>query len=162
MFFFEELITAYPDAKVILSMRDTDSWYDSMIKTVVLMQRSKVLDCLQPFDSVLLGHFIPMMKIPWSAWLEGKEFEQIGKQKFRAQYELVRRMVSKERLLEYRVGEGWERLCEFLDVPVPDYDFPLANEQEAFGDRFQVMIGMAVQRCLIKCCRFWEALSLWV
>ena len=61
-------------------------------------------------------------------------------------------MVSKDRLLEYRVGEGWERLCEFLDVPVPDYDFPLANEQEAFGDRFHVMIGMAVQRCLIKCC----------
>lgn len=118
-------------------MCDIDSWYNSMIKTVVPVQRSKVLDYIQPLDSVVLGHFIPMVKILWSAWLEGKEFEQIRKQKFRAQYGLVRRMVPKERLLEYRAGEGWEKLCEFLDVPVPDYDFPSANEQEAFGDRFK-------------------------
>ena len=117
--FSEELIAAYPDAKVILSLRDIDSWYNSMIKTVVLARRSKVLGFLQPLDSLLLSHWYPMLKVMWSAWLEGKDFEEMGKQKFREQYELVRRIVPKERMLEYRVGEAWDRLCEFLEVPVP-------------------------------------------
>lgn len=55
-------------------------------------------------------------------------------------------MVPKERLLVFEVGEGWERLCQFLDVPVPEGPFPRVNESKAFGDRMAV-IG---KRALVK------------
>lgn len=36
--------------------------------------------------------------------------------------------IAPDRLLVYRVGEGWDRLCEFLEVPVPDQPFPRIND----------------------------------
>ena len=40
--------------------------------------------------------------------------------------------IPPERLLVYEPGEGWERLCAFLSVPVPDTPFPRENTTEAF------------------------------
>ena len=113
--FSEELVSAYPDAKVIWTIRDVDSWYNSMMKTVVPLQRpGHMLDYIGPSDRVLLKRWNAMRQSWWNGWLEGKDFEKIGKQKFQEQYETVRRLVQKQRLLEFTVGEGWERLCEFL------------------------------------------------
>jgi hypothetical protein len=82
-----------------------------MMKTVVPLQRPEhMLDYIGPFDSVLLSRWNAMRHACWNGWLEGKDFEEVGKQKFQEQYETVRRLVPKERLLEYKVGEGWERL----------------------------------------------------
>ncbi|KAL2045259.1 hypothetical protein N7G274_002342 [Stereocaulon virgatum] len=149
--FSEELISAYPDAKVIWTIRDVDSWYNSMMKTIVPVQQpGHMLDYIGPFDSVLFSRFNAMRHAWWNGWLEGKDFEKVGKQKFQEQYETVRRLVPKERLLEYKVGEGWERLCKFLEVPVPSYDFPNINEQETFRDRIQVAISLAMQRIMMK------------
>jgi hypothetical protein len=36
--------------------------------------------------------------------------------------------VPASRLLVYRPGDGWEPLCRFLDVPVPDEAFPHRND----------------------------------
>jgi len=47
----------------------------------------------------------------------------------------VGRTVPPEKLLIYRVEEGWEPLCNFLEVPVPDMPFPHKNTREAFGSR---------------------------
>jgi Sulfotransferase domain len=49
--------------------------------------------------------------------------------------EEVRRTVPADRLLEYRVGEGWEPLCAFLGVSVPDAEFPRLNDAAAFQER---------------------------
>jgi hypothetical protein len=46
---------------------------------------------------------------------------------FVAQYNMVRGIVSRERLLEWSVEDGWEPLCEFLGKPVPDEPFPHEN-----------------------------------
>lgn len=148
--FSESLIAAYPDAKVILTLRDVDSWYNSMMNSVIPVSRSKLMQVLMYFDPVLLGRWIPMINILFFAFFDGKPFEDVGKQKFREQYELVRRVVPKERLLEYRVGEGWDKLCSFLEVPVPDHPFPHTNEQKTFGERIDVMIGLALKRVAMR------------
>lgn len=55
--------------------------------------------------------------------------------KFNQHNEAVRHHVPPEKLLEYEVKEGWEPLCDFLDVPVPDEPFPRANTREVFRKR---------------------------
>jgi hypothetical protein len=50
-------------------------------------------------------------------------------------HEQVKQDVPPERLLVWEVGEGWEPLCEFLDVPVPDEPLPHANDRGEFVER---------------------------
>jgi hypothetical protein len=41
--------------------------------------------------------------------------------------------VPADQLLVYRPGDGWEPLCEFLEKPVPDSDYPRVNSTEEFS-----------------------------
>lgn len=47
----------------------------------------------------------------------------------------VRRTIAPERLLVWDVGEGWEPLCEFLELPVPDVPLPHINDRKEFLNR---------------------------
>jgi hypothetical protein len=46
----------------------------------------------------------------------------------------VKRTVPAERLLVWQPQDGWEPLCEFLDVAVPDEPLPNVNDSSAFVD----------------------------
>ena len=54
---------------------------------------------------------------------------------FEAHNKAVIDVIPADRLLVYEVKQGWKPLCEFLDVPVPDEDFPRTNHREEFWDR---------------------------
>ncbi|KAL9125084.1 MAG: hypothetical protein Q9217_005656 [Psora testacea] len=144
--FSEELIKAYPEAKVVLNLRNVDSWYESMIKSIVPLSRSPIMNILEPFDPVLLKRWNPMRRGLWTGFWQNQESEDMRKKVFVEHYDRVRRLVPRERLLEYKVGEGWGKLCEFLEVPVPCYDFPVTNDSSTFEDRINVLVGLAVQR----------------
>jgi hypothetical protein len=58
----------------------------------------------------------------------------------------VEETVSAERLLVWSVTDGWEPLCQFLEVPVPDAEFPRVNDSAQFGDRIIDGAIDAVQR----------------
>jgi hypothetical protein len=59
---------------------------------------------------------------------------------FQEHYDHVRSLVPKERLLEYRIGEGWEPLCEFLGEDVPDNEeFPRGNSTEDFQNALKLI-----------------------
>jgi hypothetical protein len=84
----------------------------------------------------------------WKALFLGS-FEKNGKSIYLEHYAEMKRLVPKERLLEYEVGkDGWEPLCEFLGVPVPEGAFPRVNETKAFGDRIEVMMKLRMGRML--------------
>ena len=51
-------------------------------------------------------------------------------------------MVPKERFLEWKVEEGWEPLCKFLDKDVPDEPFPHVNRS---GDGFNGRVAKAIE-----------------
>lgn len=57
----------------------------------------------------------------------------------------VRTVVPKEKLLEMRLGDGWEPLCEFLGVPVPDQPFPRANDSAALQQTAQSILLRVAQ-----------------
>ena len=59
-------------------------------------------------------------------------------------------MVPKERLLEYRVQDGWEPLCRFLDVDVPDAEFPRINDAAQFILAHRIMWWLGVGKLVAK------------
>lgn len=134
--FAEELVRAYPEAKVVLSNRDVDGWLKSMDATAGVVLRWKSWRWLAGWDAKLAG--------PW--WEHGKlvvpaaygtlnDFSAMGpaREAYGRHYERVRELVPKERRLEYEVGEGWGPLCEFLGVEVPlGVEFPRVNDREEF------------------------------
>lgn len=62
------------------------------------------------------------------------DFSQNGpaRQGFFDHYDTIRDACPKERLLEYEVSQGWEPLCKFLDLPIPDQPFPNINDADEF------------------------------
>ena len=137
--FYEELMERHPDAKVLLSVRDPERWYESARQTIYELSK---LSTGSPFSrlgfalisQLAFGGFKtgqgPMAKeIIFQGTFDGR-FEDkdhaIGV--FDRHNEEVQRRVPKERLLVYEVKEGWGPLCEFLGVEEPDKPFPHLND----------------------------------
>jgi hypothetical protein len=141
-FFYRELIEAYPDAKVLLGVRDSEAWARSMHDTIwglfyddVVIQHLSSARCL--IDPKWCG-YIELMKEMWqrAGLLNGEdttvEWMSSAVQRY---HEEVQRTVPSDRLLVWSVRDGWEPLCEFLEVPVPDTPFPHLNDSATFADR---------------------------
>lgn len=131
VFFWKELIARYPDAKVVLTERDPDRWYDSVSATIFSPQHR------QSLGSSPVGAIIG--KLSRSSWpgrgdgpIQGPPPRELMIEMFKAHNAEVRRTLPPERLLSYRVSEGWAPLCAFLGVAVPDEAFPHVNSTEEF------------------------------
>lgn len=131
--FAKELIEAYPEAKIIITTRDVDSWHKSVMKTVNWRANDPELKAVANFDWAA-GLYHPMLRKFWKYFFYD-DFENQGKQRFHDYYQEIRELVPADQLLEYRVGSGWEPLCEFLGDKVPDKEFPQSNDAEHFVQR---------------------------
>ncbi|KAH8674996.1 P-loop containing nucleoside triphosphate hydrolase protein [Ilyonectria robusta] len=132
--FAKELIEAYPEAKVVLTNRDVDSWHASTMKTVYWRVTDHELRWLSNFDWAA-GMYYPMLKKFFDTFFEG-DFPNRGKDVFKRHYAEIRALVPKDNLLEYRVQDGWEPLCNFLGDAVPKgCSFPNVNDNSDFVSR---------------------------
>ena len=137
--FAEELIKAYPEAKVILTDRDVDSWYESNLRTTNPLIASPLAPVLTWIDWTFRTRTYwvrPTIAKLWHETYRG-DFPKYGKSVFREHYAKIREMVPEDRLLMYRVSDGWDPLCKFLHVPKPEQPFPTGNEADAFRNRFR-------------------------
>ena len=135
--FYKELMATYPDAKVLLTVRDPESWYASAHETIYQSNQMNPPPSMQ--------NFITMVKeLLWQRDFDGKfEDKAYAINVFEEHIEEVKRTVPAEKLLVYNVKEGWEPLCQFLEVPVPqDEPFPHLNDKESFKNR---VVGMIEQ-----------------
>lgn len=128
--FAAELIAAYPDAKVILTNRDPDSWHRSTTKTIYQGIRDPTFQLLSHFDWAF-QLYRPMLLTLWDRMFQG-DFENKGREVFAAHYDLVRELVPKERLLEYEAADGWGPLVKFLGESMPEEPFPFTNSASDF------------------------------
>lgn len=129
-----ELLAAYPDAKVVLTVhpRGAEAWYESTMDTIYFtetMWQFKVLEFATPFGR----KFGDMSrKLIWQRSHKGS---MPDRDKAIAHYhqhiENVKAVVPADRLLIFSADQGWQPLCEFLDVPVPETDFPNVNDRAA-------------------------------
>jgi hypothetical protein len=142
-FFYQELMDAYPEAKVVLSVRDSDGWERSMRETIWGVLYGDILirhlsDARSQIDPQWRS-YIELMKEMWtrSGLMRGEhdttpEWMRSAMERYARE---VQENVPSERLLVWSVSEGWDRLCDFLEVPVPDAPFPHLNDAKEFADR---------------------------
>jgi hypothetical protein len=137
--FYAELMERYPDAKVLLSVRDPERWYESTRSTIYELGRistgsslsrlSFAFFFLLAFGTFNTGQGPMTEEIVWQGTFGGKfEDKRHAIEVFNRHNEEVRRRVPQERLLVYEVKEGWGPLCELLGVEEPDEPFPRLND----------------------------------
>ena len=127
--FYQSLLKHYPRAKVILSVRDPDAWYDSVLNTIYARLTALDEENL-PVRSAMAKKLI--LEQTFSGRFAERE-HAIGV--FNAHTETVRATVPAEKLLIYETGSGWEPLCTFLSCPQPSTDYPHVNTREDFRAR---------------------------
>lgn len=120
-FFWRELAEYYPDAKILLTVRSSESWYASMEKTIF-----KTLGESSERDSVGIKLIAERV---FGGRLDDRDHAVSIYEKNIAD---VQAAFGSDRLLTYNLGDGWESLCRFLDVPVPDTPFPRTNSAAEF------------------------------
>ena len=142
-YFYRELMDVYPDAKVLLSVREDEAWERSMRQTVWAVRHGesliRLLSSAQAHVNPQWHGFLNM--IDGLLWREEGTFagghaepRQLIDAMHRHNDE-VKRNVPSERLLVWSVTEGWGPLCEFLELPVPDGPFPHLNDSTEFLNR---------------------------
>lgn len=136
--YWKQLADHYPDAKVLHTVRDPDKWFDLTQATIFAPQSSARAEG----DSIQARFFESFMG-PMRANLADRAFMT---DYFRAHTEAVKAAIAPERLLVFEVGEGWERLCKFLGVPVPAESYPSENSTAEFQARVRAQIEAAKAR----------------
>ena len=130
--FYSELLEKYPGAKVILTVRDPERWYDSMRQTIYFAHHAfpRWAAVLNPRMRV----FRRMIDGLWERMFRGRfEDRAFAIDVFNRHNEQVRRDIPADRLLVYEISQGWEPLCAFLGLPVPEgKPFPHLNDAAEF------------------------------
>ena len=146
-YYYRELMQQYPEAKVVLTVRDAGKWYDSAVNTIFkrpppakyailkfLGRLSKKLNYVPQVDEHLQAIFF---HDEFKDKLDDREFMMAWYNQWN---ERVKSTVPADRLLVYEVAQGWEPLCKFLNVPVPATPFPQTNKKENFQQRVEKAI----------------------
>jgi hypothetical protein len=147
--FYKELLAAYPESKVVLTVRDVNAWYPSIrdhfarhaitnetrLKFRLARRFGVKHDAFRESDIDSfrrhLRHYVYGSTVP-------REF--LFKKRYRDHNALVIATVPRERLLVMDIteGDGWEKLCPFIGANIPDKPFPhedapvfVANDQIA-------------------------------
>lgn len=125
--FAQQLVLCYPDARVVVVQREFGSWWKSFEKEVVEGLFNPFAGPFLWILSTVTGRRAPMaMKKIILGAFDARDFEGVKRNK-RMMYDLyydgIRDLVPQARRLEYRLSDGWEPLCEFLGVEVPDVEF---------------------------------------
>lgn len=139
-FFGTELARAYPEAKVVILNREREKWYESCMSSIYATFTSLTL-----FNKLLIIFFDPSLRqfgmFMHKVNTQVQRFDWPEKEKALAFYDHYynewRREIPSERVLEYRVQDGWGPLCKHLGVPVPmaevrgrmvEAEFPRLND----------------------------------
>ena len=132
-FFWKELADYYPDAKVLLSVRDPEKWYLSVTNTIYQLLSQPLPDKDAPGYSQRYMTQQIILDKTFDNRFEDKDYAISVYQKH---IETVQHSIPADRLLTFNVADGWSPLCEFLNVAIPDSDFPRVNSTEEFQQMF--------------------------
>ncbi len=125
--FWRELSEANPDALVLLSVRDNaETWWQSMDQTVLATARL----ALSPGWSEGRSLIMLLERFAGTDRWDDRALLMAAYDRNNAE---VRKTVPRERLLEWRADEGWQPICDALDLPVPAVPFPWTNRRSEWG-----------------------------
>jgi hypothetical protein len=150
--FYEELMEVFPEAPVILTVRDSAQWYESTRSTIHELRRltrgplplRAAFALAEPFGPGLVGTVRLAESIVWEGTFEGRfEDRAYAMELFERHNEAVRLRVPPERLLVFDVREGWAPLCDFLGVEAPEEPFPRLNEARQMRRRLIGLVALS-------------------
>jgi hypothetical protein len=124
--YWQELAEFFPAAKVILTTRTPESWYASISKTIlqVIDDPEQAPEPARPVSRMAKRAVTRSIGLDWSA--------EALMARFREHEQRVRTSLAPERLLVFDPRDGWEPICDFLNVSAPSEPFPRSNHRGEF------------------------------
>jgi len=120
-YYWRELVEHYPKSKVLLTMRPAEAWWKSFEATILKHIQSN--DDPDGFAQLLIAEQV----------FNGRAADRdYAIEVYNRNIENVHSVVPAERLLVHNLGDGWEPLCRWLDLPLPDVDYPIGNTTQDF------------------------------
>jgi Sulfotransferase domain len=124
--FYKEILQAFPEAKVILTVRDAQAWFESF---------EALCESVEPYrqaakESLELRKVVRLVDTLFDRMFAGSRARADCMAVFERHNAEVLEHVTADRLLVFDVSEGWEPLCRFLECPVPAAQpFPHLNKR---------------------------------
>lgn len=141
-FFYKEIMEAFPDAKILLNVRDPVKWYQSVKNSILKISNTETSWPCSWFDFltgraattelvIKLSTIVPQCSTQGLGMFGAVSAgEKEAVQFWNEHVNEVKSVVPADRLLVWEVKEGWEPICKFLNVPVPQNPFPRVNDTD--------------------------------
>ena len=130
---YAELSAKYPEAKILLTRRPAEDWYRSCMNTIFVgMIKGVAPDMPERTKAMIRMVTTLIADNTFGGDLTDKDN---AIRVYETHNQQVIDTIPADRLLVYETGEGWDRLCAFLGVPVPDTPFPKTNTTQEFKER---------------------------
>lgn len=131
--YWRELAESFPQAKILLSVRPPEQWWNSFDQTIRRLIDSRTRASSEHIASVLDYAFTIINQQTFGTTTIDKA---TALKVYDRRIAEVRAAIPSTRLLEFDAAQGWEPLCAFLDEAVPDSEFPHANDASDFWRHF--------------------------
>ena len=126
---WRELAQSYPDAKVILTVRDANEWYDSVMRTIYPSSQRRRTD--PDPQARAAGDWVN--EVVWEHVFDGRmQDREYAIDVYHRHNASVMESIEPERLLNFDPQLGWTPLCEFLNCTIPETPYPLVNTTKEF------------------------------
>lgn len=119
--------------KVIIQIRDPETWFISfqnLMKEACFSYWGAF--CIWPLPGIYALHRLMKPRLVW--WHDTYNYPKAGKQIMAFYINKIKSSIPPERIMVFKVQDGWTPLCRFLSKPIPDIDFPTLNEVESLID----------------------------
>ena len=147
VFFFEEILDAFPDCKVILSVREEDSWIESAVRQLNASAavRSEVMIMLSQTNRKMAYVFDSFLNAAYGSC--NPKSTHVLRKRYRIHNHRVKSIVPADKLLVYNITQGWKPLCDFLESEVPNVAFPHENiKSEIANTVMMTRFGQHIKR----------------
>lgn len=125
--FWRDVLATNPEARVILSYRDPDDWYASFSQTILplILDKAAWPENARPW-------FRMIERVIVERALRGRTDREGILGAYRANEAAARALEPKGRALVFHTKDGWEPLCRFLGVAIPEEPYPQTNPRAEF------------------------------
>ena len=147
--FYEDLLKKYPNAKFIHTLRDSESWYASVRETIYRGKPKNAKDIFRMIYNMIRSadfrRVAPVFQysdqLIWNGQFQSKfEEKAVAIKIYEAHLEKVKATIPAEQLLLYNIKDGWQPLCDFLNLPIPTTPFPNSNNKKEFNRKMDKLL----------------------
>jgi hypothetical protein len=129
--YWRELVRHFPKAKVVLTVRDPDEWFDSVQTTIVPFVAARGKHASPHVNAIAEMAYRTIVPPIFNDRMSEREY---AIKIFKRHIAEVQAEIPAHRLLVFDLRDGWEPLCAFLEVDAPEIPFPRTNSSKEFSE----------------------------